>query len=662
MISELKLQKRLSFKLGGQPFEAAEHTVTVTEEGNITTTVYDFAGGLRLTNIFTAYPEHNACDWVNYWENNGAAPTEIIAELWDGAVNLSFSPCAPKTSGKAYLPKAENVIKVAVPRGSDWSGEEFSCDVDRFAGNRYINWLETVGAVKKYTTYVGRSSNSAYAPFFNIRHGMTDEGYIVAVGWTGQWNAMVTRTEEGVFFQSKVEDTCFRILPGERFRTSSVTVFGYSGSVQDGQNGWRRFIKEVYSPVGKGSVPADLPFCAGLWGGMSTAGCLERIEKVEKAKLPFNCYWMDAGWYGAGDQVSPDEFEGDWAQHTGNWEVNAFRHPDGLRDVVSAISETDKGFLLWVEPERVRRETPIVTEHPEYFIFPADEKNPNLLLDLGNEEAWQYCFETLSGIVEKMNLAVYRQDFNFGPLEYWRKKDTEGRRGISEIKHINGLYRLWDALLEKFPHLLIDNCASGGRRIDIETLRRSVPLWRSDAQCPADPDPDITQNHALSHGSWMPYSGTGTGRVWFDTYRFRSAYAPALTTNFTFSERNTFGDDPEGMRWLEKMCAEYVRVQPYLTKDIYPLTGISASKDVWSAVQYHDPDTDSGVVLVFRREASGYTEAVFPLFGLDGAKTYGFTESNGDTAVYGGSELTSDGFSVRIKDRRDSRVYFYSAK
>ena len=92
MISELKLQKRLSFKLGGQPFEAAEHTVTVTEEGNITTTVYDFAGGLRLTNIFTAYPEHNACDWVNYWENNGAAPTEIIAELWDGAVNLSFSP------------------------------------------------------------------------------------------------------------------------------------------------------------------------------------------------------------------------------------------------------------------------------------------------------------------------------------------------------------------------------------------------------------------------------------------------------------------------------------------------------------------------------------------------------------------------------------------
>lgn len=662
MMDELKSKKRISFKVGDKPFEAAEHTVTVTEEGNITTSVYDFAGGLRLTNIFTAYPEHNACDWVNYWENNGSEPTEIISELWDGAVALPFSPCAPKTTGGAYLPEGTNVIKVSVPRGSNWSAEEFSCDVDRLQGNRYVNWLERIGTVRKYATVGGRSAESVYAPFFNIRHGMTDEGYIVAVGWTGQWNAMITRTEEGVLFQSKLEDTAFRILPGERFRTSSVTVLGYRGSFADGQNRWRRLIRAVYSPVGKGEAPADLPFCAGLWGGMSTAGCLERIGKVEKAKLPFNCYWMDAGWYGAGEQVSPDEFEGDWAQHTGNWEVNAFRHPDGLSDVVSAITETDKGFLLWVEPERVRRETPIVSEHPEYFIFPADEKNPNLLLDLGNEEAWRYCFDTLSGIVEKMNLAVYRQDFNFGPLEYWRKKDTEGRRGISEIKHINGLYRLWDALLEKFPHLLIDNCASGGRRIDIETLRRSVPLWRSDAQCPADPDPDITQNHALSHGSWMPYSGTGVGRIWFDTYRFRSAYAPALTTNFTFSERNTFGDDPEGMRWLEEMCAEYVRVQPYLTKDIYPLTGISAAKDVWSAVQYHDSDTDSGVVLVFRREASRYSEAAFPLCGLDSSKTYRFTESNGDSAVYDGEILTSDGFTVRISERRASRIYFYSAE
>ena len=659
MINTLKAQKKLSFLLGGKPFDEFCSNVTVSEEGNSVTTVYEFNCGLRLTNVFRSYPEHNACDWVNFWENNGAEPTEIISELWDGAVELPFAPCVPKTTGKAYLPKSENVIKVYVPRGSDWSGEEFSCDVDRLQGNHYINWLETVGAVKKYSTYCGRSSNSAYAPFFNIRHGELDEGYVVAIGWTGQWNATVTRRENSVFFQSKIEDTVFKILPGERFRTSSVTVLGYSGSFADGQNRWRRLIKDIYSPIGKGEVPADPPFCAGLWGGMSTAGCLDRIAKVERAKLPFNCYWMDAGWYGAGEQVSPDEFEGDWAQHTGNWEVNAFRHPDGLMKVASAIAKTDKRFLLWFEPERVRRETPIVAEHPEYFISPADDRNPNLLLNLGDERAWRYCFELIGGMIEKLGLAIYRQDFNFGPIDYWRKNDTDGRRGITEIKHINGLYRLWDALLAKFPYLLIDNCASGGRRIDIETLRRSIPLWRSDAQCPADPEPNITQAHALSHGSWLPYSGTGTGRGWFDTYRFRSAYSPALTTNFTFSEKNTFGDDPDAMRWLDEVCDEYIRVRPYLMKDIYPLTKASAAPDIWSAVQYHDPETDAGVVLVFRRENSDYTESVFPLFGLAHGKTYRFTEANGDEMTFDGDELTEKGFPVRIAERRDSRVYFY---
>lgn len=659
MLNALKAQKRSSFTLGGVSFDAVEHKVSFSEEGNKLTSVYEFSGGLRLTNVFTSYPEHNACDWVNIWENLGSEPTEIISELWDGDFELPFSPCAPKTEGKAYLPKSENVIKVHVPRGSDWSAEEFSCDVDRLQGNRYINWLETVGQVKKYSTYCGRSSNSAYAPFFNIRHGGKDEGYVVAIGWTGQWNATVERREASVVFKSKIEDTCFRILPGESFRTSSVTVMGYNGSFAEGQNRWRRLVKEIYSPVGKGKVPADPPFCAGLWGGMSTVGCLERIGNVEKAKLPFNCYWMDAGWYGAGEQVSPDEYEGDWAQHTGNWEVNSFRHPDGLMDVAAAIQKTDKRFLLWVEPERVRRETPIVSEHTEYFIFPVDDKNPNLLLNLGDGAAWEYCYSVLSELIERLGISVYRQDFNFGPLDYWRRNDTPDRRGVTEIKHINGLYRLWDALLDRFPQLLIDNCASGGRRIDIETLRRSIPLWRSDAQCPADPEPNITQAHALSHGSWLPYSGTGTGRIWYDTYRFRSAYSPALTTNFTFSERNTFGDDPEAMGWFGEMCDEYVKVRQYLSKDIYPLTKASGASDVWCAVQYHDPDTESGVLLVFRRNDAPYTECAFPLFGLLDGKTYRFTESGGETALCDGTELTNEGFTVRIAKRRDSRLYFY---
>lgn len=122
---------------------------------------------------------------------------------------------------------------------------------------------------------------------------------------------------------------------------------------------------------------------------------------------------------------------------------------------------------------------------------------------------------------------------------------------MNEIAYINGLYRLWDTLLEEFSHLLIDNCASGGRRIDIEMLRRSVPLWRSDYQCPANYDDYASQCHTLSFNNWMPYSGTGCGRI-YDLYRIRSSYGASLATNFTFAEDESFGDDPEKMEFLRQ--------------------------------------------------------------------------------------------------------------
>ena len=110
------------------------------------------------------------------------------------------------------------------------------------------------------------------------------------------------------------------------------------------------------------------------------------------------------------------------------------------------------------------------------------------------------------------------------------------------------------------------------------------------------------------------------------------------------------------------MCDEYLMVRPYLSKDIYPLTKPGAASDIWCAVQYHDPDTDSGVIMAFRREDSAYSEASFPLYALSCESEYSFTEANGDSFVICGGKLTKDGFAVSIEKRRDSKLYFYKKK
>jgi len=262
---------------------------------------------------------------------------------------------------------------------------------------------------------------------------------------------------------------------------------------------------------------------------MPSADHLARIELYRRHGLQADLYWVDAGWYGPADSFSPNEHQGDWAKHVGNWQVNPAAHPHGLKKLADAARAADMGFMLWFEPERAICGTPWTVEHPDWFL---GERTPgaNLLLDLGNSAARAWVTDILSDLIATVGIACYRQDFNMEPLAFWRAHDEPDRQGMTEIRHIEGLYALWDELIRRHPGLLIDNCASGGRRIDLETIRRSIPLWRSDWQCYADADPIGSQVHGMGLSPWVSLHGTGTWAAMpkgaGNSYQARSAMGP----------------------------------------------------------------------------------------------------------------------------------------
>ena len=106
------------------------------------------------------------------------------------------------------------------------------------------------------------------------------------------------------------------------------------------------------------------------------------------------------------------------------------------------------------------------------------------MLDLGKKEACDYAIETISGLLKNEHIDCYREDFNFDTIPFWNEQDKAMHtKGLAEIRFINGFYRFWRTLRKNFPNLLIDNCASGGRRIDWMTISLSIPMWRSDFSC-----------------------------------------------------------------------------------------------------------------------------------------------------------------------------------
>ena len=187
-----------------------------------------------------------------------------------------------------------------------------------------------------------------------------------------------------------------------------------------------------------------------------------------------------------------------------------------------------------------------------------------------------------------------------------------------------------------------------------------MPLWRSDFQCSANFPPEGSQVHSMNYGAWMPYSGTGTGRKWGDVYRFRSSYAPGMGTNFTFSERDTFGDDPAMMDFIRRYGEEYRQVRPYLSEDMYPLTAATHAPDAWCVTEYHRPEGDDGVLLAYRHERSPFAEGVFPLFGLAPERVYVFTDADtGDVFRGRGDALMRDGVRLSLPMRRSAKVFFF---
>ncbi len=646
--------KRFSFLYDGKDIFTHNLAINETENGNQKVFEYKTADGLKITHILTSYPQFNATEWVTYFENTGTQNSKILSQICDCDTEIPFD-YDDELPWCAYLPDCDKDMKIYSPRGSLWDKREFYCDIDALENNRYLNHIYP-NQTKVYKTSGGRSSQ-ALAPFFNIHR--QDKGVIFAVGWTGQWTCSIKRTHDSVNIKSGIEDAEFYLMPGEKIRTSSAVLMEYEGSFNDAQNKWRRLVKKHFSLIGTDGRDKAGPLCAGVWGGMSTKSVLERIKTLQREKLPFEYIWMDAGWYGTSEKPSPDEFEGDWGEFTGDWQVNKTHHPDGLLEVSKAIKDAGMKFVLWFEPERVKTNAPIYTEHPEYFL--SFDNDSNHLLNLGNDKAWNYCFDTISDVIEKLDVDFYRQDFNFDPLRFWRHYDEPNRSGITEIKHITGLYKLWDCLLERFPHLCIDNCASGGRRIDIETLRRSVPLWRSDLQCPANYGIEDTQAHNMQFNLWMPYSGTGSGRDWGDVYRIRSAYAGALTTNYTFSENDTFGSK-EQVEWIRKYLNEYLEIREYFYADFYPLTDSVESDYSWNVSQFNRPENCDGMVQAFRHAKSPFASAHFRLYGLEQNQTYRVTDlDDGSYIVLSGEELSNIGFEIKTNSPRSAKIFVYKA-
>ncbi len=602
---------------------------------------------LKVTVERVDYPEFDATEWVLWFENPSAEKSGILSDIFDGDFRVALPARGKIFPGNASVPGDRAVISTL----GCFSNRDYLTN-NRLSAREFApfaHYFHPWNHQSVTRANVNARSSDGEAPFFEV--SQNGAGALVALGWTGDWRAIFDNEDAAVRVRAGLANARFYLMPGEKLRTSRVLVMNFTKG-EDASNKFRRLIRRHFSHVASYPLAREGIHAFECWGGLTSDEMIRRLGVLKAKGFSFDDFWIDAGWYGQSKKCD-EGYTGDWGSWTGDWRENLRVHPDRFEKVRDAAKTIGANILLWFEPERVVKSTRLYREHPEWFLKGHEKFSFSALLDYGNPASRQHIVDTIDSFAKRLKLSCYRQDFNMGIRERFEAADEKDRRGISEIRHVLGMYQVWDELCARNPGLLIDNCSSGGRRIDLETLRRSVLFFRSDFQCSFNAEPEVFQCHQANLSRLLPYHGCTTKRS--DLYSLRSAYSSSFGAMYW----NAVFQKETDVDWAaaKKCNEEYLRIRKYFPCDFYNHGAMDFDPAAWAIWQYHDPETKSGIVMAFRRAESPCDRARISLKGIPaGVK---IETENLDSRVT--SESAGE-LEIVLPERRSSTIILYREK
>ena len=538
--------------------------------------------------------------------------------------------------------------------------------------------LDLASQPRYFESNSGRATHVNF-PYFDLEYG--DSGVILAIGWAGTWRAdfRYNGEKQEVEYRARAVNRLHtRLKPGEKIRTALFVRAPYMVRNEDAAcNYWRSwFIARCLPPAdGHGTPLHPFSTCclASDTGRPNSDGSISEgydtwrpsLEKMIGEDVKTDFRWFDAGWYAAPDGSSPRE---DWWGTVGTWALDPVKWPgNSFRQSTDYAREHGMKTLMWFEPERVTDPEALAKNwgyDPKWAIRLDGVKA--ISNNIGDPACYRWTLNRILRTLTENKVEMYREDNNSDQAALWQYLDGlegEDRSGITECKLIDAHYRMWDEIIACTLSYggcgFVDSCASGGGRNDLESLRRGVPLLRSDADRTTTA---LRLSMTSSFNRWVPMCGANnkekpnqlspTGAL--DPYVWRASYLPILNVDSQFVQDP--GQDFSLLRWGLK---EWKRVCPYLLKDFYVLTPWHTGTDTsgFTAFAYFDPDAASGVLLAFRQETcrEDMLSVSLPFAGAHDQITL-TDEDTGETTVLEGKDAASGGVALLFSRPRQARL------
>lgn len=337
---------------------------------------------------------------------------------------------------------------------------------------QYNGWQnENTGMWQPLNTEVTasvRSIRSAHgaAPFMAVKNKQTGRGVVFHLLPDYAWSIQArTVPKDGENAEAEVEigvnseNFLYNVLPDEIVKTPEIIFYEFKNDADLDcwklHNHWIKNYKRKHMPV-----------VYNTWLCRFDEINYDNIDNqiAKAAKLGSEYFVIDAGWFGSG--------KGWWTQR-GDWFENTTDAFCGkMKNLSENVRNHNMKFGLWFEIESAGGETKIVQEKRKYF----KERNGLFFLDFSNHNARNCIFDTLKENIEKYNIEYIKFDFN---------QDVDFDEDCSAyMDYYKGYRRFIKEFKRKFPYIYLENCASGGMRVDLKNSIDFDSFWLSDNQSP----------------------------------------------------------------------------------------------------------------------------------------------------------------------------------
>lgn len=374
-------------------------------------------------------------------------------------------------------------------------GENFTLHIPHNSWTRELQWrkytfdeLGFMPCIQKglqrsskplHYSNTGAWSSKEYLPMGYLEDSITGAGLFWQIEHNGSWHWEIGDQADHLYLQLGGPNEFYHhwykyLQPGEEFNSVPVAVgvtqSGFSDAIAT-LTQFRRLTRRINDDNQHlGVIFNDYMNC--LFGDPTTARLLPLIDAAAAAGAEYFC--IDCGWYD----------KGEWWNGVGQWLPSQERFPEGIQYVISYIRE--KGLIpgLWLELEVMGVKSPKLSETDDSWFFMRHGKRvfdrSRYQLDFTSPAVIRHANEVIDRLVTEYGVGYIKMDYNIEPGIGTEQNADSAGDGL--LKH-NRAYLEWlDSVFTRYPQLIIENCGSGGLRMDYAMLSRCSIQSTSDQE------------------------------------------------------------------------------------------------------------------------------------------------------------------------------------